>query len=74
MKQPGEKEKSYILNDLLGKFHNSLSTLDMILERQQKGSTNAQFVETIDDLIAKKKKNIEFLRQKRKEFLKISSH
>jgi len=67
-KRAQQQEKSYILNELLQKFSGSLDTLKPMLESQTKN----QHQDSLDDLIAKKKKNIEFLRNKRREFLSIS--
>jgi len=71
-KRAQKEEKSYILNDLLGKFSGSLDTLKSTMEGQAKEGSVNKHKESLDDLIAKKKKNIEFLRNKRREFLAIS--
>jgi len=71
-KRAQKEEKSYILNELLGKFSGSLDTLKSTMEGQTKEGSVNKHKESLDDLIAKKKKNIEFLRNKRREFLAIS--
>ena len=68
-----DKEKSYILNDLLTKYKNSLDPLEKILNSQNIGGTTTKHIKSLDDLISKKKRNIEILREKRKEFIKILS-
>ena len=66
-----EKEKSYILNELLSKFSGSLENLKGMFEKQTKAGELSKSTDPLDELIAKKKKNLELIRQKKKNFLAI---
>ena len=70
-KHSQEKEKSYILNDLLSKFHGSLDNLKQMFDNQSQSAGISKSIDPLDELIAKKKKNLELIRQKKKEFLAI---
>jgi len=59
------------LNDLLSKFSESLDNLKQIFESQVKTGGVGKSIDPLDELIVKKKKNLELIRQKKRDFLAI---